>query len=149
MSYFVGDEYQALTASKKQEDIMAEVSRTNGEHGPWYGAFKTAVRLFLAQSGKPTMDYQGDTMPPGKLYGYRQRVIHSVGTIAKVSLKPQATSSHPFTGIFEGASHGIIRLSLAGQPSLVGSFTPGFALKFLRDGLPSVNLVAAPSVDGQ
>lgn len=95
------------------------------------------------------MSYQGDTMPPGKVFGHRQRVIHSIGTVGKIELKPQSTSSHPFTGIFEGASHGIIRLSLAGEPSAVESFTPGFALKFLRDGSPSVNLVAMPSVDGQ
>ena len=149
MSYFVGYEYQAMTASKKQEDIMVEVARDNGSRGSWYSKFKTATTLLLTQSNAPSVDYQGDTMPPGKLYGHRQRVIHSLGTIAKVELKPQATSSHPFTGIFEGASHGIIRLSLAGEISAIKSFTPGFALKFLRDGLPSVNLVAMPSVDGQ
>lgn len=98
---------------------------------------------------KPTVTWQGDTMPTGKLWGHRERVIHSMGTVGSVSLKPQSTSNHPFTGIFEGASHGIIRLSVAGKPSEAGAFTPGFALKFLRDGSPSVNLVAMPSVDGQ
>ena len=62
-----------------------------------------------------------------------------------------------FTGLFNGADHGVIRLSAAKQPDYskktaagaLDNFTPGFGLKFLRDNRPSANLVAMFGVDGQ
>lgn len=62
-----------------------------------------------------------------------------------------------YTGLFEGADHGLIRLSLAKKPDpskssaegALENFTPGFGLKFLRDGMPSASMVAMYSVDGQ
>jgi hypothetical protein len=85
---------------------------------------------------------------PGATWGYRTKYIHSVGTVGKV--KFVSSGSHPFTGIFKGASHGIVRLSSAAEPSLTGSqpLAPGIGLKFLRDGMDSSNLVAMFSVDG-
>ena len=57
--------------------------------------------------------------------------------------------SSPFTGLFEsGADYGLIRLSLASKPSST-HMTPGFGLKFLRDGIDSANLVAMYRVAGQ
>ena len=63
-----------------------------------------------------------------------------------------------YTGIFaSGADHGLIRLSAAKEPDMSAGtepkdalerFTPGFGLKFLRDGVPSGNMVAMYSVDG-
>ena len=57
---------------------------------------------------------------------------------------------HPYTGIFQGASQGIARLSLAQEPSPPALTTaPGMGLKFLRDGVDSANLVAMFDVAGQ
>ena len=71
-----------------------------------------------------------------------------MGTVAKV--KFQSSGSHPYTGIFKGANHGLVRLSFAKEPDTEGIITaPGMGLKFLRDGQDSANLVAMYSVDGQ
>jgi hypothetical protein len=86
-------------------------------------------------------------MPKGTLYGTRSKYIHTEGTIATVKLS--STGSHPFTGIFKGADHGIVRLSYAAEPNVKDkNTTPGMGLKFLIDGMDSVNLVAMYSVDG-
>ena len=62
----------------------------------------------------------------------------------------KSVGSHPYTGVFTGAQNCLIRLSLASQPNIeVKKTTPGFALKFLRDGMDSGNFVAMDSVDGQ
>jgi hypothetical protein len=51
-----------------------------------------------------------------------------------------------YTGIFKGAHHGIVRLSLAIKPDPSSlSTTPGMGLKFLRNGRDSANLVAMNS----
>ena len=58
--------------------------------------------------------------------------------------------SHPFTGLFTGADSGVVRLSFAGQPDItIQHTTPAMAIKFLRDGVDSANVVASQSVDGQ
>ena len=87
-------------------------------------------------------------MPEGTIYGTRSKLIHSVGTVAQVKLT--SNGQHPFTGIFEGADHGIVRLSAAAEPNTkVKELAPGMGLKFLRDGMDSASLVAMYSVDGQ
>lgn len=50
---------------------------------------------------------------------------------------------HNYTGIYEGVSDGLVRLSEANflLPEVDG-LTPSAAFKFTRDGMPSVNHVA-------
>ncbi len=87
-------------------------------------------------------------MPKGSIYGTRDKYIHTQGAIASVKLTN--TGSHPFTGVFEGADHGVVRLSFAAKPDPKTKNTaPGMGLKFLRDGIDSASLVAMFSVDGQ
>jgi hypothetical protein len=50
-------------------------------------------------------------MPTCALTGMRTKYIHSVGTVGKV--KFESSNTHPFTGIWEGAQHGLVRLSSA------------------------------------
>ncbi len=84
----------------------------------------------------------------------RKKYIHSVGTVGGVEFQ---ADSNPFTGIFQGCSHVILRLSCAKEPDesaktatgAYDNFTPGFGIKFLRDGVPSGNTVAMYSVNGQ
>lgn len=79
----------------------------------------------------------------------RNKGIHCVGSTGKVKFVPNE-SNHLYTGIFKGAEHGIIRLSVA-KPTIpvMKEMAPGMGLKFLRDGVDSANLVAMYSVDGQ
>lgn len=95
----------------------------------------------------PTFTGKGDTMPTSIL-GTRTKYIHSVGATGKV--KFVSSGSHPYTGIFEGADHGIVRLSSAAEPTADGKqpLAPGLGLKFLRDNVDSANLVAMWSVNG-
>ena len=63
--------------------------------------------------------------------------------VGKVAFEPENGSK--YSGIFKGSDYGIIRLSSAYRHSM----TPGMALKFMRDGLPSSNVLAMHSMDAQ
>ena len=82
---------------------------------------------------------------PSNWWGLRKKYIHSVGAVGKV--KFQTRGNHPYTGIFKGADHGIVRFSSAVNPE-GGYLAPGMGLKFLRDGIDSANLVAMYSTAG-
>jgi hypothetical protein len=67
-------------------------------------------------------------------------------------------ANNGYTGIFgKGGDFGYIRLSCAQKPDsskntaagATANFIPGLSLKFLRNGMPSANLVAMFSVNGQ
>lgn len=87
---------------------------------------------------------------PQSITGQRQKIIHSVGTVAKVKLTDIVDGSHPFTGAFKsGTDYGLARISFAGKPDpKIKYTTPGMALKFFRDGIQSASLVAMFSVEG-
>ena len=81
-------------------------------------------------------------------HGHREKFIHSVGVVATAEWR--SLGGHGYTGVFTGSQHVIIRMSLASQPDPQQlKTTPGIALKFLRDGVDSGNMVAMFSVDGQ
>lgn len=96
------------------------------------------------ESMDPTFSTKGDAMPKNTWWpnSIRTKFIHSVGVHGKV--KFVSTGDHPYTGIFKGASSGIIRLSSAAKPTADNKspLTPGMGLKFLRDGIDSANLVS-------
>ena len=95
----------------------------------------------------PSFEHEGDT------FGYnsrgkqgREKFIHCQGNIGRVSL---VANPNPFTGIFQGAKNGFMRLSSAKDPSSNNSdLTPGMGLKFVRSNVDSANLVAMYSVNG-
>jgi len=94
------------------------------------------------------MQQDGDELPVAWTGNTREKYIHAVGSVGKVSWK--SSGDHSYTGIFEGANYGIVRLSLASEPDeAVVNTAPGMGLKFLRDGIESSSLVAMFSVDGQ
>lgn len=75
-----------------------------------------------------------------------KKAIHAHGTVAKV--RYTSYPGHKFTGMFQGAEHGLLRLSVTGDPTRRG-FAPGLALKLLRDNGPSANVSALVSLTGQ
>jgi len=97
-----------------------------------------------------TFDFVGDDMPSQFLLSTeRPKLIHTVGTIAPFQYTP-VQGSTPYTGFFRGTNTAYIRLSLAAAPTTDPANTvPGLALKFLRDGVPSADLMAMYSVQGQ
>jgi len=142
--YFSSDAYLAESASKKSDDLWTAINKDT-KIGGWY---HVQMPQLFTESEAPTFDTPGDEMPQGSLYGYRLKLIHSVGAIAKV--KFHSRRNHKYTGIFEGADYGFARLSAAVEPDTkVQSLAPGMGLKFVRDGIDSANMVAMYSVDGQ
>jgi len=141
---FSSDDYMAKSAADKMSAIWAEVEATKDKSGEFPGAKLAGIFI---ESMNPTFDTKGDTMPHNFL-GTRTKYIHSVGTVGKVKLV--SSGHHPFTGVFKGATQGLVRFSSAAAPA-VGSqpLAPGLGLKFLRDGMDSANLVAMYSVNGQ
>lgn len=97
---------------------------------------------------EPSFSAPGDAMPAGQLYGNRRKYIHSVGAVGKVKFEAK---TNPYSGIFNGADYGLIRLSSAAAPTADSKspLAPGMGLKFLRDGIDSANLVSMWSVAGQ
>lgn len=97
----------------------------------------------FGQEMNEVFDFKGDAMIQGK-----HKMIHTVGATGKVKFVPKPNNRGHFTGMFEKADYGLIRLSAASMPSS-SSIAPGFGLKFLRNNRDSANLVAMYSVDGQ
>lgn len=96
---------------------------------------------------EPTFTGKGDTMPARLYVRDRTKFIHGVGATGKV--KFISNGKHPYTGLFEGATQGIVRFSSAAQAKEDRGLAPGLGLKMLRDGIDSGNLVAMFGVNGQ
>ena len=140
-----GPDYIALPAATKLEHIW-ENCADDQTSAPWLSMLEIGEIMF--EDMCPTFNTEGDQLPLGWLGNVRQKYIHTVGTVGKVEWVD--LGGHPYTGIFQGASHGIARLSLAQEPSPPAPGTaPGMGLKFLRDGVDSANLVAMFDVAGQ
>ncbi|KAJ3410700.1 hypothetical protein HDV05_003472 [Chytridiales sp. JEL 0842] len=124
--------FQGLTATQQMDNAWSKISAAAGRSQSW-PAFAT-VRL-LAADVKPSLQFVSDEMPNG-----RDKLIHSVGVVAKASFVAQPGS--PYTGLFQGSDKAILRLSLATDPSGGrGETTPGGGIKFFRDNMPSANFV--------
>lgn len=73
--------------------------------------------------------------------------IHAHGVMGKVKFVPVANTLG-YTGLFAGADHGFMRLSVTGDPADRG-FAPGLALKLFVNGKPSQNVSALYTLSGQ
>lgn len=114
LDYYASDGYIAQSWSTKQTQLMAEV-RANTNSIAWPNVIKQGQ--LMLESMKPTLYTKGDVMPHQgfPLFNRRIKPIHPVGVIGKVSLV--SNGNHPFTGIFEGADSGIVRLASAWEPT--------------------------------
>ena len=138
-----GPDYIALTAAEKQA-IIWENTLLDSTSNSWPGI---ELGEMFFESMCPTMYQGGDELPVAWTGNTRQKYIHSVGTVGKVELVLQDNS---YSGLFQGANYGIVRISLANEPSAdVLNTAPGLGLKFLRDGVESASLVAMYGVEGQ
>ena len=85
---------------------------------------------------------RGDELPRD-----RPKINHSQGAVAKVSWED--LGGHAYTGIYDGGSDlGLMRLSEANfvLPEAPG-LTPAMGLKFQRDGMEAVNILANTSFE--
>jgi len=140
---FSGASYQAQTSQQKMDQLWKEVTADPTIYG-WYSAF--SLSGIFVESMKPTFDVFSDTLPEG-----RKKYIHSVGSVVQAELI--AEKGNPYTGVFQGVSNVLLRLSTAIKPDPTkgpdGNYIPGMGIKLLRDGVPSANLAAMVGVDGQ
>ena len=144
---FSSQKYYNLKANNKMDLLWDKINQNNTPLG-FYSTSALAGIFF--EDMKTSFDIVGDELPAG-----RKKLIHTVGRVAKTEFI--STKDHPYTGIFEGCSNVLLRASVAKatDPSkntaegALANFTPGFGIKFLRDGFPSANLIAMYGVDGQ
>lgn len=134
-------DYESKTAEAKLDMLFDEIKATEGTRGNYPSPFGY-VRFVLQDDLSPTCDHFSDIIP----YKHEKR-IHSVGPVAKMVF--ESNGEHPYTGLFQGASHGLIRLSMAQKPSRWRGTAPGMGAKLFRNGMPSANFVAMFSLDGQ
>ena len=139
----LGPDYLVLPAAEKQALIWDNCLLDTSSNS-WPGL---EIGEMFFESMCPTLEAPGDQLPVAWTGNTRQKYIHSVGSVGKVEF---VSSSDKYTGLFQGASYGIVRISLAKEPSeSVMNTAPGMGLKFLRDGIESGSLVAMFSLAGQ
>ncbi len=137
--------YQTLTAFQKKNVLWKQVKETPYSLLPdIYSGI--GIGLIISSLGtfstlQVSFNREADEMPFG-----RRKVIHPFGSVAPV--RWIAATDVPYTGIYQKGGYGLARLSIAGDPDLLG-FTPGMALKMFVDHGPSVNLQVMYSLDGQ
>ncbi|NOU34057.1 MAG: hypothetical protein HOO96_39705 [Polyangiaceae bacterium] len=147
--------YEASSAAAKQKELWKQISETPYKNScrPNSGLFLTAMTAPSSLATMPsTLNRSSDELLAG-----RRKMAHPFGTVATVEFVKDvaAPGSAAYSGILKPSTAdkqetvlGVVRLSLAGDPKVLG-FTPGLAVKFLVDGKPSLNVVTMPSVMGQ
>jgi len=145
---FAGDAWQNKTAVEKQQSLWNRVLENS--QSDEFSAGKLA-ELFL-ESMEPSFDtFRDDLTGMTGPFGYfnRTKVVHTVGAIALCQF--HSLNNHPYTGIFTGSKYAIIRLStpVAYDNTDTTSFVPAAAFKFLRNGVPSANVMALGSFEGR
>jgi len=151
--------YIAYPAVLKQATIWHNVI-FNQTSGPWLPKNLSESELPPAIKNAdpcPTLEAPGDELPDGRV-----KINRAVGSVGKVKFVPigrrqnpyyHRGRQNPYTGIFQGASFGIVRISTALEPmpDCNNCTDPifGMGLKFLRDGVESASLVAIKSAAGQ
>jgi len=137
---FWGYEYESQSAYCKSEQIWERVLEDDRIQD-WFDGVAQLPMFF--QDTNDTFDWIGDDMPEGRL-----KIVHTRGTVTRINY--ESVGDHPYTGIFKGAQHGIMRISEVNRtvPDVVRT-SPGFGVKFLRDGYTSANGLAMFSFAGQ
>lgn len=102
--------------------------------------YEHLAHLFSGNENK-SFTIESDELPKD-----RPKVNHATGVVAKVRWKPMAPSV--YTGMFGSESTALLRMSEANfdLPETQG-LTPSLAIKFTRDGIRSVNLLANVSFE--
>eukprot|EP01059_Diplonema_ambulator_P033268 TRINITY_DN6886_c3_g1_i1.p1 TRINITY_DN6886_c3_g1~~TRINITY_DN6886_c3_g1_i1.p1 ORF type:complete len:358 (+),score=58.03 TRINITY_DN6886_c3_g1_i1:47-1075(+) len=134
------EKYEKKSADEKMKLLYTRCRGWEGDARE-YPEKNEFAHFLLDESYGPTFAYYSD-----ELYTGQRKSIHPVGCVASGVF--ESFNNHPYSGVFTSEANPIIiRLSHAGQPK--GNISiPGMAVKFLRDGLPSVNVFALNSFEG-
>lgn len=134
--------YESLSACQKQDLLWSNIQASVYQELPDFRKFGV---LQLMAMGKQEIGIKGSHQSDFAPIGWK-KYIHGRGAVAKVKL---VTHGGPWTGVFQGADCGLLRLSLTFKPKGSRAVAPGLALKILRDGVPSANISALVSLEGQ
>lgn len=133
-------EYQAQTASCKKRQLWKKCLEDRRINRWFDGPDLTPL---FTQDMNLSFDHLGDTMPKDRV-----KMTHPRGVTFKVAFRPTVDS--PYTGIFRGATQGLMRISETTRTFPENPQTsPGFGIKFLRDGMRAADTVTMFSFDGQ
>jgi len=75
-----------------------------------------------------------------------KKLIHTIGAVAKAKIV--WVGNNKYTGMFKAANNVLLRASTAQEPNSDG-LTPAIAIKAMRDGIPSANIIGMYELDGQ
>ena len=133
-------EYQAQSAYCKQQMIWKRVIQNRTPERFFVG---NEFQGFFNQDMNLSFDTVSDTMPTGRI-----KRTHPVGTTTLMEFIPAPDT--PYTGIFKGAKHAVMRISeFALTTPEMPKTAPGHGMKFLRDGMASANWFCMFAFDGQ
>jgi hypothetical protein len=138
-TYSLPPGYEGQSGVAKLAVLWQNILADNNQSGSWYGFLDMA--LLLIRSDWVTGHTYSDIMPDG-----RKKLIHTVGAIAKAKIV--WTGSTKYTGLFRAANNVLVRASTAQEPTADG-ITVALAIKALRDGIPSGNIIGMYELDGQ
>lgn len=134
--------YESMTACQKQEVLWREIVKTEYKVLPDYRPLGLAQVLAMSRQevaikGRHVSDFAPE--------GWR-KFLHGRASVAKVQFIPD---NHSYSGLFQGADCGLLRLSLTSKVTSSRPVAPGLALKLLRSGHQSANVSALVSLEGQ
>lgn len=136
-------DYEDFSACEKQSTLWGKAVKTKFEKLPKFnnlGLMQFLAMTFQELSLKTNL--QSDVAPKGW-----KKYLHRRGVLAKVKIVSK--ENNPYTGIFSGAECALLRLSITYNPKDSRPMAPGLALKVLRDGVPSANVSALYTLEGQ
>jgi len=141
-TYPAFQEYENMSPKDKYSHLLERAD--DGTDGDTDATYADPTVPILTKSMWLNFDANSDIHPIK-----RSKTIHSIGIVGGV--KFVSSGNHDYEGIFEGADHGIIRVSTgtlrpAEFPAEFGGphFKMDPAVKFLRDGRRSANLLLGP-----
>lgn len=131
-------DYESRSAKEKSDILYMLFQETEFSKLPALKSVNPLKFLFSYLTVK--MDRVSDEAPADY-----EKTIHAHGAVAKVQFE---ALPNPYSGLFQGADYGIIRLSVTSDPK-GKDFAPGLALKLLVDGKASQNVSALYKLSGQ
>ncbi|MES2526412.1 MAG: hypothetical protein V4598_04970 [Bdellovibrionota bacterium] len=137
-------DYDQLEACKKQQILFSKASESIYKDKELPGYKKMGIPQLFAMSRQEISlknTRYSDFAPEGWV-----KYLHRRGSLATVKIVPV---SDKYSGVFQGADCGLLRLSLTYKVSAGKPVAPGLALKILRDRAPSANISALVSLNGQ
>ena len=137
LGWFKGSTYKAKGRYEKMYDLWQMVTEdTSGPREPYWSEFPLA----FVQESKKTFYQDSDELKKNRL-----KIFHTQGVVAKVKYVPVENSG--MSGMLgEGSDTVLLRFSETGMLHEESKgLTPAVAIKFLRDGTISSNIVAQSS----